>query len=87
LSQAPAEYAPQLASERAQLLKEADFAFRQAIALCPYSPEAVFRYANLLVSQKRLDDARLVAETGLKFQPDNASIKGLVENLRQIPSK
>jgi hypothetical protein len=24
------------------MIKEADFAFRQALAFCPYSPEAVF---------------------------------------------
>ena len=30
-----------------RMIKEADFAFRQAFAFCPYSPEAVFRYVNL----------------------------------------
>ena len=30
---------------------EADFAFRQAWALCPYSPETVFRYVDLLMSE------------------------------------
>jgi len=31
-------------------LREAEFAFKQAYAFCPYSPEAVFRYINLLWS-------------------------------------
>ena len=36
--------------EQQRMIKEADFAFRQAFAFCPYSPEAVFRYCNLLFS-------------------------------------
>src|SRR5208337_164679 len=38
------------AAEKTRMAAEADYAFRQAFALCPYSPEAVFRYANFLVS-------------------------------------
>ena len=41
----------------------ADFAFRQAWALCPYSPEVVYRYVNLLLSEGRTADAVLVAQT------------------------
>ena len=41
-------------------------AFRQAWARRPYSPEAVFRYVNLLLSEKRLADAITVAETAAK---------------------
>jgi hypothetical protein len=52
------------------MLKETDFAFRQAFVLCPGSPEAVFRYINLLVGQKRLDEATLVAETAVKLEEE-----------------
>ena len=45
----PPEYRPKSDAEYQRLLKEADFAFRQAFAFCPYSPEAVFRYCALLV--------------------------------------
>jgi hypothetical protein len=45
----------------------ADFAFRQAWALCPYSPETVVRYVALLTSQNRRADALLVAETAAKM--------------------
>jgi hypothetical protein len=45
----------------------ADFAFRQAWALCPDSPEVVFRYVQLLMTEKRIPDALLVAETAAKF--------------------
>lgn len=56
-------------AERARMRREADFAFRQAFALCPFSPEAVFRYVNLLVPQKRFSEALLVAEAAAKLQP------------------
>jgi hypothetical protein len=50
------------------MLKEADFAFRQAFVLCPGSPEVVFRYVSLLASQKRLDDAIVVAEAAVSLE-------------------
>lgn len=48
--------------ERKRMARAADFAFRQAWALCPYSSEAFYRYLNFLLSQDRSDDALLVAE-------------------------
>jgi beta-lactamase regulating signal transducer with metallopeptidase domain len=55
------------ASEKERMNEAADYAFRQAFALCPYSPEAVFRYVNLLLSEHRLADAVAVAETAAKM--------------------
>jgi hypothetical protein len=57
-------------AEKERMLKEADFAFRQAFVLCPGSPEAVFRYINLLVGQKRLDEAILVADVAVKLEEE-----------------
>lgn len=54
--------------EKERLLREAEFAFRQAFVLCPKSPEALFRYVNLLLMQKRLDDAILVAEAAVRLE-------------------
>jgi hypothetical protein len=54
--------------EKERILKEADFAFRQSFVLCPTSPEAVFRYITLLVGQKRLDDAILLAEAAVRLE-------------------
>ena len=59
---APPEYQPKTEADKQALLTEADFAFRQAFALCPYSPEAIFRYVQLLLQFNRLDDAQLIAE-------------------------
>jgi hypothetical protein len=54
--------------EKQLMLDAADFAFRQAFLLCPSSPEAVFRYINLLLGQKRLDEAILVTEVAVKVE-------------------
>ena len=71
-------------AERQRMLKEADFAFRQAFAFCPYSPEAVFRYVNLLISpeMQRFDDALLIAKTCQKLDPFNSGVIDLVNRLQ-----
>ena len=37
------------ATERPRVMKEAEFAFKQAFAYCPYSPEAVFHFMEMLL--------------------------------------
>ena len=73
------------AGEKKRMTAAADFAFRQAWALCPYAPEAVFRYVNLLLSEGRAADALLVAETSAKMpQMDNEQMRSLVTQLKQF---
>jgi hypothetical protein len=76
------------AGAKARMNAAADFAFRQAWALCPYSPEAVYRYVNLLLSEGRRADALLVAETAAKMPPmqgvNGEQIRGLVTQLNQF---
>jgi len=67
---------------QARMAKEAEFAFKQAFAFCPYSPEAVFRYVNLLLGERRFDDALLIGETCLKLDPYNGQMMDLVKHLR-----
>ena len=80
----PPAYRPKTNEEQQRILKEADFAFRQAFAFCPYSPEAVFRYVNLLASMRRFDDALSVAETCRKLDPYNGQVAGLVVNIENL---
>ncbi|MFO1497269.1 MAG: hypothetical protein U1G07_02540 [Verrucomicrobiota bacterium] len=75
------------AREKERLAQEADFAFRQAFALCPYSPEAVLGYAQLLVEQKRNKEALLLAETAENVSPGNGSINSLVWKLQEKEQK
>ena len=63
--------------DKKRMLREADFAFRQAIAIHP-TPEAVFNYSKLLCSEGRFDDALLVAKFAAKFAPDEPSIHELM---------
>jgi tetratricopeptide (TPR) repeat protein len=79
--QCPPEYRPKNPEEQQRLLKEAEFAFLQAFSFCPYSPEALFRYANLLLQFGRIEDALLLAQTCIKLDPYNGQVTGLVSNL------
>ncbi|MFM1770557.1 MAG: hypothetical protein RJA22_3086 [Verrucomicrobiota bacterium] len=71
-------------AEQQRMIKEAEFAFKQAYAFCPYSPEALFRYVNLLVSLGRFDDALLLARTSFVHDPFNAQIENLISELDRI---
>ncbi len=67
----------------------ADFAFRQSLALCPYSPEVVFQYVAFLMHKKRYSEALVVAETAQKFRSEPAAdkIDQLVSNLKRFQAK
>jgi len=69
--------------EKVQMQRAADLAFRQAYALCPYSPEAIYRYASFLVELKRPDDAFLLVKTSLRQDPDNAQLQQLIQSVRK----
>ncbi|HEX4120571.1 MAG TPA: DUF2723 domain-containing protein [Verrucomicrobiae bacterium] len=72
-------------SERARVTKEAEFAFKQSFAFCPYSPEAVFHYMDLLLNEvpQRLDDAILVLETCHKMDPYNSQVSDWIDQLKR----
>ncbi|HEX7576522.1 MAG TPA: DUF2723 domain-containing protein [Verrucomicrobiae bacterium] len=80
-------YRPKSDAEVQQLYREGDFAFKQAFAFCPYSPEAVVRYANFLFQFQRFDDALLVAKTCRKLDPYNGSIVNLIDQIEDIKKK
>ena len=67
--------------EKERMLAEADFAFRQAIALCPRSLDALFRYTSLLAWQGRTEAAVPLVETALKLQPENVALLNLFQQL------
>jgi thioredoxin-like negative regulator of GroEL len=71
-------------AEQQRMLREAEFAFKQAYAFCPYSPEAVFRYINLLIGIGRVDDAQLIANTSQRLDPNNPQMSSLVLELKRI---
>ena len=80
----PAQYVATDKAERARMIKEADLAFKQAVAMCPYSPEAVYRYVQFLITQHRVPDALLIAQTASRIDPANGQFKYLVRNVKQM---
>jgi hypothetical protein len=70
--------------EKKRMEQEADLAFRQAFALCPSSSEVVFRYINLLVDQKRFDDALLIAETAANIRPAEKQLATLIQEIQRM---
>jgi len=86
-AQCPPEYRQKTAAGQQALIREADFAFKQAFAFCPYSPEAVFRYVNFLLAYNRWEDALIVANTYLKFDPYNGQATDLVKNLEDYTNR
>jgi hypothetical protein len=63
---------------------QAEQAYQIATELCPVSPEAVFQYANFLISRSRTGDATLVAENALKAAPDNRQFQDLAKQLSAL---
>jgi tetratricopeptide (TPR) repeat protein len=92
----PPEYHQKTTASQAALIRETDFAFKQAFAFCPYSPEAVFRYVNFLLGLAQteemnghpekaghyFDDAILVGETCQKLDPFNEQVAGLINSVK-----
>jgi hypothetical protein len=71
-------------AERRRMYAAADLAFRQSYTLCPYSPEAAFRYVNLLLSHNRMDDAILVMKTSVELVPENEQFRQTLEQLMKM---
>jgi Flp pilus assembly protein TadD len=67
-------------TQRARLLKEAEFAFKQAFVYCPYS-EGAYKYAELLLETRRPEEAVLVARTFQKLDPYNRQMQNMVVQL------
>jgi len=80
----PDTYRPKTPAEQQRLMKEAEFALKQSYAFCPLSPEALYKYVNLLILQGRSQEALMIAETSLKFDPSNPVFQSYAANLRNI---
>jgi len=70
--------------EQRKHMAEAEQLFRLASEVCPYSPEAVFRYINLLVSQGRVNETLPIVENAMRADPNNQSFKGLRTELDRM---
>jgi tetratricopeptide (TPR) repeat protein len=88
-----ASYSKLLSSQAGLLVErkhtaEAEQLFRLANEVCPYSPEAVFRYINLLVEQNRVNDAVPIAENAIRnARDDSQQFRDLLAELNRMKQK
>jgi tetratricopeptide (TPR) repeat protein len=66
-----------------QFNDQAEQAYKIALQICPYNPEAVFNYAGLLLAQGRWQDAASAAETAVGADPANQQFQQLAAQLRR----
>ena len=66
------------------LYSEAEYAFKQSLQLCPDSPEANFRLADLYTRQRRFDEARKLIQTYLAFDNYNNNVRSYLGNIVNI---
>jgi predicted Zn-dependent protease len=64
-----------------RMTKEAEFALKQSFAFCPFSPEAVCHLMILFLSQRRLEDVRLILATAQKLDPHNEQFNSWLANV------
>jgi tetratricopeptide (TPR) repeat protein len=67
-----------------QMAVEAEYAFKQALQLCPESPEANFRLAQLYMELGRTEDALATLEALQKLDPLNDKITGAIDQIKGI---
>jgi tetratricopeptide (TPR) repeat protein len=67
-----------------RLLNEALYAFQQALQLCPESPEANFRLAQLYLELGRADEAVKTLETYQQLDPLNSKVGAALQQIRQM---
>jgi hypothetical protein len=70
-------------AERRRMAVEADLAFRQAFALCPYSSEAVLRGVAFLTEQDRKKEALELLKAAEAIDRRNANYGGIIWDLEQ----
>jgi len=68
--------------EKRRMSSEADFAFREAFALCPWSKVTVTGYVQLLINEKRFSDASRIVEIALEMGPHAAQFERLAEQVK-----
>ncbi|MBI3985572.1 MAG: DUF2723 domain-containing protein [Lentisphaerae bacterium] len=67
-----------------RMFTEAELAYKQAIELCPLSPEANFRLADLYLQHGRFEDARTVMNANYKMDPKNKNIESFLNQIGQV---
>jgi len=69
---------------KARMLKEAEFALKQALALWPSDGKAVYDSMILLSSQRRFEEARMILSTALDVDPKNPQLAEWLSQLNGL---
>jgi len=64
-------------------MRAADFALKQAFAICPYSPEAVISYVDFLTKEGRKSDAVAIIQAAAIVDPKNDVFRTMERDLAQ----
>ncbi len=67
-----------------RLMGEAEYAYKQALQLCPESPEGNFRLAQLYIELGRPGDALATLESLQKLDPLNDKVRGAVHQVSGV---
>jgi len=67
-----------------RMIPEAEYAFKQALQLCPESPEANFRLAQLYMELGRTDDALATLQALQKLDPLNEKIQTAIQQIANL---
>lgn len=70
--------------EQKRLQRAAEHACRQAFALCPYSPEALFRFVTLLTQQQRVAEALQLARAAEPLVEQKEPVRNLIRELERM---
>ena len=66
-----------------QMGREAEYAFLQAIALCPENPDANYRFAQFYVDRQRCNDALELLEAYRQREPRNAVLQDAIDRVKK----
>jgi len=67
-----------------RLTDEAEYAFKQAVALDPKNPEANFRLVQLYVEQNRIDDGITVLKSLQQLVPSDQKLQAAISQLEKL---
>jgi hypothetical protein len=76
-----------LSDEQRRMTQEAEYAYKQAFALCPYLTDTVVGYTYFLANQNRIRDALLVAQTAAKFYPAEKYYQKIVQQMTALAER
>ncbi len=66
------------------LYPEAEYAYKQALQLCPYNSEVIFNYSEMLAKQNRLEDAQALVDQAIARDPHQTQYAQMLETFKAI---